>query len=212
VSETYASISIWLADIGTGETVQLTPWRNGLFEIPSSYSPDGSHLAFTRFVGHGNPQAMTLNLADRTIAPIAPDALEPVYSPDGSTVAFVRGPWKQIVRRKITRHSSEVDVSFFQLTDIYAISLTGGGMQRLTNTSRAVESSPHWDPSGHRLVYTKFMPYRSALASFGFGDEIWEINSDGTCAKGVLFADFDSIFLGAAWQPGPGREAGPISC
>ncbi len=37
------------------------------------------------------------------------------------------------------------------------------------------------------------------------------INADGTCLTKV-FSDPDLTLYGAAWQPGPGREAGPIVC
>src|SRR5262249_52450521 len=47
----YESASIWLADVDGGGRAQLTPWRNGLQEWPSSFSPDGGTLAATRQVG-----------------------------------------------------------------------------------------------------------------------------------------------------------------
>ena len=48
-------------------------------------------------------------------------------------------------------------------------------------------------------------------AILGVGAEIHEVNADGTCATKVA-AQRRATLFGATWQPGPGREAGPISC
>jgi hypothetical protein len=37
------------------------------------------------------------------------------------------------------------------------------------------------------------------------------INADGTCL-GQVFSDPDLTLYGPVWQPGVGREAGPMSC
>jgi len=46
---------------------------------------------------------------------------------------------------------------------------------------------------------------------FGFGDAVIEMNADGSCPTTIL-RDRNVAFYGATWQPGPGREAGPIAC
>ena len=38
-----------------------------------------------------------------------------------------------------------------------------------------------------------------------------EINADGSCPTRILSVP-GVAFLSPAWQPGPGREADPISC
>lgn len=82
--------SIWSLDFENGETHRLTPWT-GEFLIPSSYSPDGSTLAasgwdFRRF------RAVAIDLRTGHASLLARNAREPMYSPDGSSFAFVR--WK----------------------------------------------------------------------------------------------------------------------
>ena len=52
---------------------------------------------------------------------------------------------------------------------------------------------------------------RSPAGLFGFGDTIVQINADGSCRAEVLSSP-RAAYFGAAWQPGPGREAGPIGC
>jgi hypothetical protein len=57
-----------------------------------------------------------------------------------------------------------------------------------------------------------------ALLSPGTSNLLMEINADGTCATTVLGKPRPRNSLGGAalyaptWQPGPGREAGPIAC
>jgi hypothetical protein len=38
-----------------------------------------------------------------------------------------------------------------------------------------------------------------------------EINVDGSCET-TVFNEPDLSLIGPKWQPGPGREAGPIAC
>jgi nitrogen fixation protein FixH len=71
---------------------------------------------------------------------------------------------------------------------------------------------PSWDPSGRRIAFTR-------LGGGGFGglslphqgNAVMEINADGTCLTRLLSIGRGS-FSGSSWQPGPGREAGPIAC
>jgi hypothetical protein len=43
------------------------------------------------------------------------------------------------------------------------------------------------------------------------GDKVMVVNADGSCLTRIL-TDPEKILYGSAWQPGVGREAGPISC
>jgi Tol biopolymer transport system component len=212
----FASVAVWFADLETGESRPLTPWRNGLFLFPSSFSPDGSRLALSRRVGDEPPDAAEIGLDGRPIRVFAHNAHEPVYSPDGRSVAFLRGREKEVTRH--FRKNGRLRLSA-QMTDIFVISATGGGIRRVTHTPRAVEEVPRWDPSGQRFAYTEWRPfdYGSEPSSlqeaigFGFGKAVRTINADGTCPTTVL-SGLQSMDYAAVWQPGPGRAAGPISC
>ncbi len=201
--EIYASASIWMLNLASGRRTQLTPWRNHLLQVPSSFAPDGSRLAFTREVGSKPPEALAMEFNGSADTVLARNALEPVYSPDGSRIAFLRGPVKE-------RHEGG-SFTWARMTDLYSVSSEGGGLVRLTATRNVVELAPSWDPSGMRIAYSALRPFASEDSVLGFGDEIRQVNADGTCSTRVL-GDGRSAFYGSAWQPGPGREAGPISC
>jgi Tol biopolymer transport system component len=209
----YQSVSIWLLDLQTGTTRRITPWRNRLVQIPSSFSPDGSVLAFTRYVADKRPEAIGINF-DGSAASVlvSGSAIEPVFSPDGSRIAFLRGPTREVVRhRKYRGGGSSTTRWSVRLTDLYTTRYGGGELRRLTKTPKLGESEPSWDPSGQRLAYMEASPLASQMAAAGFGARLRAINADGTCVTDLLHFP-NAMLYGPAWQPGPGREAGPISC
>lgn len=204
----FRSSSVWLLDMNGGPARQVTPWRNGLFAFPSSFSPDGSTLAISRRKEKGEDSsrsfAVALRLDGTGTTVLARNATDPVYSPDGSRMALLT-----VGRRR----SIEEDglTTTFTPTELAVVNADGTGLKRLTDTPFVLELAPSWDPSGQRLAYTHFPVKGGELAFFGFGDSIMEINADGTCRTRVLSFPRARLY-GATWQPGPGREAGPIVC
>lgn len=200
----YESESIWLTSVNGGGRTQLTPWRNGLRETPSSFSPDGSALAATRRVGEGDSgDAVKILLSNAEANVIAKDAMEPVYSPDGAEIAFVKGR-----RRTVAKSDGSTTAT---ITDLFVMGADGTTTRRLTHTPKAMELYPSWDPSGERLVYTRLGNPFTEAGFLGLGGAVMEVNRDGTCPTKVLAAP-RLIYAGATWQPGLERAAGPISC
>jgi hypothetical protein len=164
----------------------------------------------------GKPgEAVEIGLDGRTIRVLARDAFEPIYSPDGSSIAILRGPAKEV-----TRHfppSGRLRLSG-RFTDIFVMPASGDAPRRLTHTPRGVEETPRWDPSGHLLAYTEWRPFDygkedstvQESIGFGFGKAVQVINVDGTCPTTIL-SGLDSMYTAAVWQPGA-REASPITC
>jgi Tol biopolymer transport system component len=144
----FESVSIWLADLQTGKSKPLTPWRDGVFLFPASFSPDGSRLAISRVIAVKSREAVEIGLDGKPIRVLARNAYEPIYSPDGQSIAFLRGPLKEV-----TRHfppSGRLRLSA-RLTDIFVRSAFEGGLRRLTHTERAAEEARAGTPRGSAL-------------------------------------------------------------
>jgi Tol biopolymer transport system component len=212
--DNFESVAVWLADLRTGKSEPLTPWRDDVFLFPASFSPDGSRLAISRRLGDRPPDAVEIGLDGKPIRVLARKAYEPIYSPDGRSIAFLRGPLKEVTRHFPPNGRLRLAA---QMTDIFVIDTSGGGLRQVTHTERAVEEAPRWDPSGQRLAYTDWRPfdYGNESASiqeqvgYEFSKAVRLINADGTCPTTIL-SGLDSIYFAAVWQPD--RGAAPISC
>lgn len=205
----YESASIWLVDLTTGAVRQLTPWRNHLVNVASSFSPDGSVLALSRRVGN-RQEAVALRLDGSGSTVLSKGGLAPVYSPDGSQIALLRGKRRTFRERHREGRTIVTSTTTTTMTDLFVMSADGSGLRRLTDTPRLIESAAGWDPSGQRLAYVA-RGATSLEGILGFADTIVEQNADGTCRTPVL-TDPGFAFYGPAWQPGPGRAAGRIPC
>jgi dipeptidyl aminopeptidase/acylaminoacyl peptidase len=196
----------WVLDLVSGRQRQLTKWRDGLHNIPSSFSPDGSTLALTRSSPR-KEQATALSLEDGVVTVLADNAEQAVYSPDGTRIAFV-----SYRDRNLVPGFDEPEA----VSELYVKALADGKLWRLTQTHDRQESSPAWDPSGERLAYTQSTG--TEAIGFGFKTVVMQVNADGTCARRVIGwpaakrSRNSAALYGPVWQPGPGRDAGRIVC
>ena len=182
--------SIWSLDLATWKQRRLTPPAPGVEYVGSSFSPDGGTLLATRIESRrrfgSNLIALDLERGGRTR--VLRDGFAPVYSPDGSKVAFFR------------------EVGRPRVSDLFVLDLASRAVRRLTRTPQGEELYASWDPSGQRIAFARFRPRHREWAN-----SIVQINADGSCETEVL-AQRRTVFSGVAWQPGPGREAGRIGC
>jgi len=122
------------------------------------WSPDGKTLAFTEsHEDRTHNWIALLSLADSSVRRLtSPSALEfdygPAFSPDGSTVAFIRG----------TLGGAP--------TDLYVVSSAGGAPRRLTYDNTWIYPPPTWTPDGRDIVFS------SARGGF---INLWRISSSG---------------------------------
>jgi TolB protein len=197
----FRGASIWTVDLLTGAQRRLTPWRDGLSYIASSFSPDGSTLLATHEDNLllNEPEPVALALDGSGSRRLLDDGSSPVYSPDGSQIALVR---RTVEYSKDGENEDD---------DLYVIGADGSGIRRLTRTPGRLELSPSWDPSGERLAYVRLPTARSEDAPFGFRNALMQVNADGTCQTKVVSAR-STFFFVPTWQPGPGRGAGRIEC
>jgi Tol biopolymer transport system component len=195
--------AVWIADLAGGVVRRITPYEPRVVsDTATSFSPDGSTLLLTRTVGIVPPAAVSVDLSRGRATTIAKRAADPVYSPDGSQIAFVRVPWRIVREDPSTRHFR---------TDLYVMEADGSAVKRLTRTGKVAEMRPSWDPSGRRLAYLEVMGSVGEGDSPLFDGSLGEINADGTCRTAIPTSPEPRI-VGAVWRPGSGREAGPISC
>lgn len=192
--------SVWSLDLADGSIRQRTRWRLGFPVVPSSLSPDGSTLAATAF--DRGFEAVAIDLHTGRTSLLAREAEDPVFSPDGSQVAFVR--WENWRAGAVDNGKPPV----------YELRVTRVGdfpRSRLLLRRKGLLAWPSWDPSGSRLSFTKSHVFENGYSDPEAGDKLMTINADGTCLTRVLTGPKLTIY-GSAWQPGVGREAGPISC
>jgi dipeptidyl aminopeptidase/acylaminoacyl peptidase len=207
-SRTYSSTTTWLADLSGGKPRRLTRWRNRLYNTPSSFSPDGSVLALTKSDDNlDGPRVVLMRLDGGGSIELVQLAEEPKFSPDGSKIAFVSYQDRDIVHAEGNED--------FAVGELYAMRADGSEVRRLTRSDDVRESAPSWDPSGERIAYLHDRASTGFLASldllFPVGNAIMQVNADGTCRSRILSLRKVALY-GAAWQPGPGRQAGPIIC
>jgi WD40-like Beta Propeller Repeat len=191
--------AIWSLDVKHGSVRRLTKWRLGSFLEPSSYSTDGSTLV-AELRDRKGLRAVAIDLRSRRLTPLVREASEPTFSADGSRLAFVR--LKDRTPNSLPSHP---------VSELWVARADGSEAKRLLRR-KAYISFPSWDPSDSRLSFT-VNPPAEATGDLEpeFGNEVMAINTDGTCLTKV-FSEPKTTVYGSAWQPGTGREAGPISC
>lgn len=205
----WKATSTWSVRLDGSGLKRLTPLSNGVEDLPSSFSPDGSLLALThRDVFHDRADALALRLHGGGTRLLARSAAWPRYSPDGARIAFLG------IRRIGDTSCCELGDGFS--VDLYAMNADGSSRRQLTDTPAKAEQPASWDPSGERLAYTT----KSAPTESSSGDleaSVMQINADGTCPSRISVpvikpGGYRLDFYFPTWQPGPGHEAGRIAC
>ena len=218
---------IFLVDAGGTNVTQVTLTEGGAYGSRRPvWSPDGTRFAFNRFrdldprptVSNVDAELMVVT-ADgsdqRQIADTHGDDYAPVWSPDGTRIAFI--------------HST-------QSRDLIFVVNADGTDQRLLAASPGDQGIPEWSPDGTRIAFTgvherrgvprvyvvnddgsdltrvafgaspKWSPDGSRIAFVDYGDtgstwEIVSINPDGTDPRPLTQTGPDTIPTGLVWSP-----------
>jgi TolB protein len=155
------SHNIYVSDYDGANVVRITT-QPGRLNINPNWAPDGRTLAYTTY-GRIMPQILVSNLylgTRDTLTDEKSQAFLPVFSPDGSKIAFM----------------SDRDGKGM---DIYVMNRDGSGVRRLTNSS-AADSTPTWSPTGTQIAFTSD---RSGSA------QIWVMDTDGLNVRRLTFED-----------------------
>ncbi|MBD0330355.1 MAG: PD40 domain-containing protein [Thermoleophilia bacterium] len=201
-------VGLWAIGAGGSDRRRLTEAEALHLDVPSSVSPDGSKLAFTRLdwraPGPGgrdrrSPRVLLLDLRTLDVETLEEQAADPAYSPDGRQIAFVSD-------RDRNGELSYGDVAQYA-NELYVMDAGGGNARRLTRTRNLTEWAPSWSPDGRLMAFQRGEQTGNAEAGL-----VLLIRSDGSCARRLAFDPGHSVWYEApAFRPG--RPAGGIrSC
>jgi Tol biopolymer transport system component len=181
----FTSDDLILASLDGSSYVNLTQ-QPGSDQSPR-WSPDGSRLAFIRIAPHSRVQTgirsgqqtdlYVANVDGSPEVPVTDDLeqdLDPVWSPDGSRIAFVR-------TEGFPDHGS----------DIFIIDPDAGSdaLRRVTNRP-APDYAPTWSPDGFRIAF-------ACRAGVAFDDP------DHLCVVGANGTWLDTIVADELYGPDP---------
>jgi len=193
--------SLWqVRSDGSGRR-RLTDSVAGRHDEASSFSPDGSQLAFTRARCRNGCASVTtalfvMNPDGTEQQKVLGRASDPAFSPDGRRLAFVSD-------RARNGSLNYGDREFFA-NELYVMEADGSRRRRLTRTRDLNEARPSWLPEGTRLAFQRGEQIQNAE-----GMRLFQINPDGSCERKIL-ADpkLDTWYASPSWRPGVSRRGG----
>jgi TolB protein len=188
------NIEIWSMNAdGTGaqrlthQSLQPGQGRPAVQDNGASWSPDGSRLVFTRWVhriGDGLDQFTVMTMASdggdlRSVSPNDVNAGEPVWSPDGSLIAFQSPPDDEGVPK-----------------GIYTIRPDGTGMTSLTIELGDRDSDhPTWSPDSRWVAFSHLTSDSPTSA------DLYVVGRDGTDPRSI--ARTSASETAPSWGPAP---------
>lgn len=169
--------TIWSIDPATSAIRQLTPEQSGPGQAPNpniiteydgwlDWSPDGQS-----FVTSSGSNIVHVKADGTLIKQLTAQSIDrdPVWSPDGTQIAFVRDDQSQV---------GDDGVSW--PNDVFVINADGSNLRRIT-TTRGIDHSPVWSPDGKRIVFSsEGTPQPNGEPQPFNPNDIFVINVDGS--------------------------------
>jgi Tol biopolymer transport system component len=185
---------------------ELTPLVRGQVDRPGSFSPDGTHVVFTRFdvtalarAGRIETSIDAMRADGSELRRLVAGGSDPTYSPDGHRIAFVSNRDSHGTIRTGEDESEYAN-------ELYVMNADGTGAHRLTHSSKLIEFAPTWSPDGTRIAY--------ARQAEGFTKTIAVINANGTCGHEIAGDRAENVwYTEPSWRPDrPGAHEGVMRC
>lgn len=197
--------SLWTVRPGSGVRRQLLRSAEGQQDLPGSWSPDGSQLAFThvRYDPLTNAFASAIYVVrsdGSRLRKLTDRGSEPAWSPDGRRIAFVSD-------RDENGQLSYGDRSFFA-NELYVMDADGAHRARLTWTKSLNERSPSWSTEGQVIAYQRGRVIQNAE-----GTVVLVVNADGSCTRPIA-ADpkLRTWYARPNWRPLRTTRENPLHC
>lgn len=187
---------LWVTAPGGGEAVRVTRPPGDTVDSNPDWSPDGRRIVFTRGPAVGAYSIWTVGANGRGLRRISPpcprggeipacaaDDSWPVWSPDGTHLAFSRLAGALRPKGATINTATAIYKDELVITDA-----DGAHARRLVwlGPWRGDPQSPAWSPDGKRIVFIgKFMTSKTN----GTGCEcrsLWTVNADGTGLHQIL--------------------------
>jgi TolB protein len=168
------------------------------FDAPA-WAPDGTRLAYTRWsLDHKfnfRPWLYVIDANGGAARPLARDAGDAAWSPDGRRIAFAS------VR---DRNGKRCWDQCHLFAELYVMTADGTGLKRLTR-NRGDDHGPSWSPDGRHIVFASDRNYP------GVGNhELYSIRADGSCLTWLTNGSPASD--DPAWRTMPGSSSRPRAC
>jgi TolB protein len=169
-SATNGPFQLWIMNFDGGNQHLLLNDPDYGDWVPS-FSPDGSHIVFSR-CGPINCAICRINADGSGLKALTPfnsdpDIVdwEPVYSPDGTTIAFT-SLWRN---------------GLFEA--IYLMTANGSGLHSFT-PPRLGAIGGNWSPNGESIVFLSNDPFDCGVECFPLSSELWTIRAgDGQTTR-----------------------------
>jgi Tol biopolymer transport system component len=198
------SATIWLMDADGGNKRRLLESVPGRIDVPFSFSPDGSLLAFTRGLWtelgeqgrlHNTRSVHLLDMGTLEERKVLDRAADPALSPDGRRLAYVTD-------RDENGELSYGDRVFFA-NELYMFDLETRQASRLTKTRNVNEASPDWSPDGAVIAFQQGRAIGNAE-----GMVVSTVRADGSCARRIAFDPGLGVWYGRpVWRRDRARRA-----
>jgi Tol biopolymer transport system component len=153
------------------------------FDSEPQFSPDGSTIVFTRFKSLSRSAIHRVNVDGTGLVRLTPfrlNASDPDWSPDGQRIAFDSGDAGRPGSRGNIFVMRDDGSKRKRLTDHPRIRRGDAGEpmgERPPVAPLNLANNPVWSPSGTKIMYTRFLPNRTAIR---------KMNPDGSHNRVVL--------------------------